>query len=157
MEIPRQQRIDGLDGLGRRQLAQHPAQPGVRLEAVGTLAGWTFRAQSRTSLMSVSDLLVPASRRHASAQQELPPAIGPKTTAAKKPASTKEQTVGARIALLPDAKITSGPTGVAAETNTVMGQQDQAAPSAAESAIQQPVDGVSFSARSLASSLRQPL
>jgi hypothetical protein len=36
MEIPRQQRIDGLDGLGRRQFTQHPAQPGVRLEAVGT-------------------------------------------------------------------------------------------------------------------------
>jgi hypothetical protein len=36
MEIPRQQRIDGLNGLGRRQFAQHPAQPGVRLEAVGT-------------------------------------------------------------------------------------------------------------------------
>jgi len=36
MEIPRQQRIDGLNGLGRRQFTQHPAQPGVRLEAVGT-------------------------------------------------------------------------------------------------------------------------
>ena len=36
MEIPRQQRIDGVDGLGRRQFAQYPAQPGVGLEAVGT-------------------------------------------------------------------------------------------------------------------------
>jgi len=34
MEFPRQQRVDGLDGLGRGQFAQHPAQPGVRLQAV---------------------------------------------------------------------------------------------------------------------------
>src|ERR1700693_91441 len=35
MEIPRQQRFDGLDGLGRWQFTHHPAQPGVRLEPVG--------------------------------------------------------------------------------------------------------------------------
>jgi hypothetical protein len=35
MEIPRQQRFDGLDGLGRWQFTHHPAQPGVRLEVVG--------------------------------------------------------------------------------------------------------------------------
>ena len=35
MEIPRQQRISGLDALGRWQFTHHPAQPGVRLKAVG--------------------------------------------------------------------------------------------------------------------------
>jgi hypothetical protein len=96
---------------------------------------------------SVSDLLVPSSRRHAFAQQELPPAIEPEATAAKKPAGTKAKTAGARLALPPDADGTGGPTRVAAEHNAVIGQQDQAVPSATDPAIRQTVDNdVSFSA-----------
>ena len=94
----------------------------------------------------MSDLLVPPSRRHASDQQELPPAIEPKATAAKKPASTKAKTAGARLALPPDANGTGGPASDAAEPNLVTGQLDQAAPSAVEPAVRQTVDNdVSFS------------
>ena len=58
MEIPRQQRISGLDALGRWQFTHHPAQPGVRLKAVdasrldkrvdhraGVRARWRVREQ----------------------------------------------------------------------------------------------------------------
>jgi hypothetical protein len=117
-------------------------------ERLGLPTGWLDAPRSVTDVPeSVSDLLVPASRRRASTQQEPPPAIEPKATVAKKPVNTKVRTAGARIAPLHDADGTGDPTGVAAETNAVMGQQDQAVPSAAESAIRQPVDtGVSFSA-----------
>jgi hypothetical protein len=116
-------------------------------ERLGLPTGWLDVPRSVTDIPeSVSDLLVPPSRRHASAQQELPPAIEPKATAAKKSAATKAKIAGARLALPPDADGTSGPTGVAAETNSVMGQRDQAVMSAADPAIRQPVDNdVSFS------------
>jgi hypothetical protein len=115
-------------------------------ERLGLPTGWLDFPRSVTDIPeSVSDLLVPPSRRHASAQQELPPTIEPKATAAKKSAGTKAKTAGARL-LPPDADGTGGPTGVAAETNSVIGQQDQAVPSTGESAIRQPVDSnVSFS------------
>jgi hypothetical protein len=35
MEIPRQQRIDDLNGLGRWQFTHHPAQPGAWREVIG--------------------------------------------------------------------------------------------------------------------------
>jgi hypothetical protein len=96
---------------------------------------------------SVSDLLVPASRSDVAAQQELPPAIEPKATAAKKPVNTKVRTASARIAPPPDPDHTGVPTNVVAETKAVMGQRDQAPSSAVDPAIRQPVDtGVSFSA-----------
>src|SRR6202166_4282404 len=110
-------------------------------ERLGLPTGWLDVPRSVTDIPeSVSDLLVPASRRHASAQQELPPAIEPKATAAKKPVNTKVRTAGARIASLPDAGSASVPTGVAAETNAGMGQQNQALTFAAEPANRQPVD-----------------
>ena len=117
-------------------------------ERLGLPTGWLDVPRSITDVPeSVSDLLVPPSRRHASAQQELPPAIEPKALAAKKSAGTKAKTTGARLALPPDADSTGAPTGVAAETNAVRGQRDQAVPSTGESAIRQPVDNdVSFSA-----------
>jgi hypothetical protein len=119
-------------------------------ERLGLPTGWMDVPRSVTDISeSVSDLLVPASRRHASAQQELPPAIEPKATVAKKPAGTKAKTAGARLGLPTDADSTDGPTGLAAETNAAVGQRDQAVPSAAEPAIPQPVDNdVSFSAAS---------
>jgi len=115
-------------------------------ERLGLPTGWLDVPRSVTDIPeSVSDLLVPPSRRHASAQQELPPAIEPKATAAKKSAGTKAKTAGTRL-LPPDADGTDDPTGVAAETNSVIGQRDQAVPSTSESAIRQPVDSnVSFS------------
>jgi hypothetical protein len=117
-------------------------------ERLGLPIGWLDVPRSVTDIPdSVSDLLVPPLRHHASAQQELPPAIEPKATTAKKPASTKAKTAGARHALRPDANVTGGPTSVAAETNMVTGQEDQTSPSAADPAIQQTVDNdVSFSA-----------
>jgi hypothetical protein len=117
-------------------------------ERLGLPTGWLDAPRLVTDIPeSVSDLLVPESRRHASAQQELPPPVEPKATAAKTPASTKVRTAGARHAPPPDADHTSVPTNVAAETNAVMGQQDQALSSAADPAIRQPVDNdVSFSA-----------
>jgi hypothetical protein len=117
-------------------------------ERLGLPTGWLDVPRSVTDIPeSVSDLLVPPPRRHASDQQKLSPAIEPKATAAKKPAGTKAKTAGARLAPLPHADGTGGRTDVAAETNAVMGQQDQAVPSTAESAIRQPVDNdVSFSA-----------
>ena len=110
-------------------------------ERLGLPTGWLDFPRSVTDIPeSVSDLLVPPSRHHASAQQELPPTIEPKATAAKKPA-------GARLALPSDADGTGGSTSVAAEMNSVMGQRDRAIPSAAVPAIRKPVDNdVSFSA-----------
>src|SRR5471030_360347 len=115
-------------------------------ERLGLPTGWLDVPRSVTDIPeSVSDLLVPPSRHHASAQQELPPTIEPKATAAKKSAGTKAKTAGTRL-LPPDADGTDDPTGVAAETNSVIGQRDQAVPSTSESAIRQPVDSnVSFS------------
>jgi hypothetical protein len=110
-------------------------------ERLGLPTGWLDVPRSVTDIPeSVSDLLVPPSRRHASDQQEPPPAIEPKALTAKKSA-------GARLAPPPDANGTGSPTGVAAETNVVTGQLDQTAPSAADPAIRQTVDNdVSFSA-----------
>src|SRR5882757_8687867 len=111
------------------------------IERLGLPTGWLDVPRSVTDIPeSVSDLLVPPSRRHASAEQELPPAIEPKATAARTPASTKVRTAGARHAPPPDADHTSVPTNVAAETKAVMGQQDQALTFAAEPANRQPVD-----------------
>jgi hypothetical protein len=117
-------------------------------ERLGLPTGWLDVPRSVTDIPeSVSDLLVPPSRRHASVQQELPPAIEPKGTAAKKSAGTKAKNAGARLTLSPDANGTGGSTGVAAETNVLTGQRDQAVPSAADPAIPQTVDNdVSFSA-----------
>jgi len=117
-------------------------------ERLGLPTGWLDVPHSVTDIpQSVSDLLVPPSRHHASAQQELPPAIESKATAAKKPAGTKAKTAGARLALPPDANGTGGPASDAAEPNLVTGQLDQAAPSAVEPAVRQTVDNdVSFSA-----------
>jgi hypothetical protein len=117
-------------------------------ERLGLPIGWLDIPRSVTDIPdSVSDLLVPPSRRPASDQQELPSAIKPKTTAAKKPASTKAKTAGARLALPPDANGTVGPASDAAETNLVTGQLEQAAPSAVEPAVRQTVDNdVLFSA-----------
>ena len=117
-------------------------------ERLGLPTGWLDVPRSVTDIPeSVSDLLVPPSRRHASAQQELPPSIEPKATAAKKPAGTKAKNAGARLTLPPAATGTGGPASDAAEPNSVTGQLDQAAPSAVESAVRQTVDNdVSFSA-----------
>ncbi|WP_367889761.1 hypothetical protein [Burkholderia sp. S171] len=110
-------------------------------ERLGLPTGWLDVPQSVTDIpASVSDVLVPPSRHNASAQQELPPAIEPKATAAKKPAGAKTKTAGARLALLPDADSTGVSTGVTAEANVVTGQLDQAVPSAAEPVIHQAVD-----------------
>jgi len=117
-------------------------------ERLGLPTGWLDVPRSVTDIPeSVSDLLVPPSRHHASAQQELPPAIEPKAPEAKKPAGTKAKTAGARLALPPDANGTGGPASDAAKTTVVKGQLDQAAPSAVEPAVRQTVDNdVSFSA-----------
>jgi len=117
-------------------------------ERLGLPTGWLDVPHSVTDIPeSVSNLLAPPLRHHGPAQQELPPAIEPKATAAKKPASTKAKTAGARHALPLDADGTGGPTGVTAETNVVTGQLDQAVPSAADPSIRQPVDNdASFSA-----------
>src|SRR6202790_1803825 len=110
-------------------------------ERLGLPTGWLDVPRSVTDIPeSVSHLLVPASRRRAGAQQELPPAIEPKATAAKKPVNTKVRTAGARIAPLPDVDSAGVPTGLAVETKAVMGQQDQALTFSAEPANRQPVD-----------------
>ena len=117
-------------------------------ERLGLPTGWLDLPRSVTDIpKSVSDLLVPASRHHASAQQEVPPTIEPKTIVAKKSAGTKPKTTGARLALPPDTDGIDGPTGVATGANAVMVGREQAAPSAADPAIRQPIDSdVSFSA-----------
>jgi len=117
-------------------------------ERLGLPTGWLDVPRSVTDIPeSVSDLLVPSSRHHASAQQELPPTIEPKATAAKKPAATKAKTAGARLTLPSAATGTGGPASDAAEPNLVTGQLDQAAPSAVEPAVRQTGDNdVSFSA-----------
>src|ERR1700676_5441104 len=110
-------------------------------ERLGLPTGWLDVPRSVTDIPeSVSHLLVPASRRRAGAQQELPPAIEPKATAAKKPVNTKVRTAGARIAPPPDVDSAGVPTGLAVETKAVMGRQDQALTFAAEPANRQPVD-----------------
>src|ERR1700692_3722617 len=108
-------------------------------QRLGLPTGWLDVPRSVTDIPeSVSDLLVPESRRHASAQQELPPAIEPRATGVKKSAGMKAKTAGARLALPPDANGTGGPASDAAETNAGMGQQDQALTFAAEPANRQP-------------------
>jgi hypothetical protein len=117
-------------------------------DRLGLPTGWLDVPRLVTDIPeSVSDLLVPPSRHPASAQQEPPTAIEPKATAVKKPAGTKAKTAGARLALPSDANGTGGPRSVAALTNVVTGQLDQAVPSTADAAIRQPVpNDVSFSA-----------
>jgi hypothetical protein len=112
-------------------------------ERLGLPAGWLDVPRSVADIPEpVSELLAPASRRQASAQQEQPPAAELKTTAAKKPSSTKPQAAGVRHA--PSQNPTD--TSVAAETNAVIAQQDQELPAAAQPVIAQPVDNdVSFS------------
>ncbi|MGX7002288.1 hypothetical protein [Caballeronia sp. KNU42] len=116
-------------------------------ERLGLPTGWLDIPRSVTDVPeSVLELLAPPSR-HASAEQELPPANAPKATAAKKPAATKAKNAGAQITPPSDSNGTGGTTGVAAETNVVPLQADQAVPSAVEPAIPQPVaNDVSFSA-----------
>ena len=76
MEIPRQQRFYGLDGLGRWQFTHHPAQPGVRLEAVGASrfdervdhragvrARWRVREQPSFSSNDNAPFILPISGR----------------------------------------------------------------------------------------------
>jgi hypothetical protein len=110
-------------------------------ERLGLPTGWLDVPRSVTDIpKSVSDLLVPASRRYASAQQKAPPAIEPRATAAKKPVNTKVETVRARIAPLHDTDGTSDPTPVDAETNAVKKKQDQALAFSTEPANRQPVD-----------------
>ena len=118
------------------------------IERLGLPTGWLDVPRSVTDIPEpVSDLLAPPLRYYASAQQELPPAIEPKATAAKKPAGTKAKNAGTRFSRPPDADGTGGPTDVAAETNVVAGQLDQATPSAAEPVTRQTVDNdVSLSA-----------
>src|ERR1700686_2672324 len=77
-------------------------------ERLGLPTGWLDVPRSVTDIPeSVSHLLVPASRRRAGAQQELPPAIEPRATPTKKPVNTKMRTAGARHAPPPDADHTS--------------------------------------------------
>ena len=116
-------------------------------ERLGLPTGWLDVPRSVKDVPeSVSELLTPPSRHHASAQQELPPAIKPKATAERKPAATKAKNAGAQITLPPDANGTGGTTDVTAEMNVVTGQLDQAVSMAVEPAIPQPVvKDVSFS------------
>ena len=117
-------------------------------ERLGLPDGWLDVPRLVTDIPEpVSDLLVPASRRRAAAQQELPSAVEPTTIAAKKRASTKVKIADAQPAMPADVDNTRVLTSVAAETNTGMEHQDQTLPAASEPAIRQPADnGVEFSA-----------
>lgn len=109
---------------------------------LGLPDGWLDVPRSVTDIPEpVSDLLVPASRRHMAAQHELPPVVEPTTTAARKPASSKLKTAGARHAPTPDANNTSVLTSVAAKSNAGMGQEDPTFSPASEPAD----NGVPFS------------
>jgi hypothetical protein len=114
---------------------------------LGLPDGWLDVPRSVTDIPEpVSDLLVPSPRRHTAAQHELPPAVEPATTAARKPASSKLKTAGARHAPTPDADHTSVLTSLAAKSDAGTGQEDQSLSFASEPAIQQPADnGVPFS------------
>jgi hypothetical protein len=110
-------------------------------ERLGLPTGWLDVPRSVTDIPeSVSDLLVPASRRPASAQQELPPAIEPGAAAAKKPVNTKVRMASTRTAPLHDTDGTSDPTGATVETNAVKEKQDQALTFPAEPENRQPGD-----------------
>jgi hypothetical protein len=116
-------------------------------ERLGLPIGWLDVPRLITDIPeSVLDLLVPASR-HVSAEQKQPPAIEPIVEVTKKPASTKVRAAATRLAPPRDANGTDVSTGLALQTNAVIGQPDQALPLASELAIRQPADnGVSFSA-----------
>jgi hypothetical protein len=117
-----------------------PKQTGSRNALVCRQDGWTFPRSVADIPKSVSDLLVPASRRYTCVQQKAPPTIAPRATAAKKPVKTKVGTVRARIAPLHDTDGASDPTRVAAETNAIEDKQDQALAFATEPANRQPAD-----------------
>jgi hypothetical protein len=120
---------------GQKRMDEAEAEANRFTERLGLPTGWLDVPRLVTDIPeSVSDLLVPASRRHAADQQELPPPVGPKTTAARIPASTKVRTAGARHFPPPDPDHPSVPMNVAAETKVLMGQQDQALPLAADPA-----------------------
>jgi hypothetical protein len=87
---------------------------------------------------AVADLLVPASRREASAQQEVLPAIEPRAKAAKKSENPRVRTASARVTALHDTDGTGDPIGVSAETNAVKAKQDQAPTYVVEPSNQQP-------------------
>jgi hypothetical protein len=115
-------------------------------ERLGLPIGWLDLPRSVPDIPeSVSALLVPASRRHASTQQERPPAVEPTSTPAKKPASTKAQTASARHTHTPDAGKARVPRSVAPETNAIPMLLDQPLPPASDPALAQLVDtDVSF-------------
>ena len=95
----------------------------------------------------MSDLLANPSPSHASAQQKTPPAIVSKAPAAKKPTVAKTKSAEGRLAIPPDADGAGGPTDLAAETDLVTAQQDQAVPSADDPSIRKPAhNDVSFPA-----------
>ncbi|CAN7795884.1 hypothetical protein LJR034_004080 [Caballeronia sp. LjRoot34] len=117
-------------------------------ERLGLPTGWLDIPRTITDIPeSVSDLLANPSPSHSSAQQKTPPAIESKAPAAKKPTVTKTKSAEGRLALPPDADGAGGPTDLAAETNLVTAQQDQAVPSADDPSIQKPAhNDVSFPA-----------
>jgi hypothetical protein len=109
-------------------------------ERLGLPTGWLDVPRSVTDIpLAVADLLVPASRRDASAQQEVLPVIEPRAKAAKNPGNSRARTASARIAPPHDTNGTDGPAGSTAETNAGKEKQDQAPTFAAEPANKQPV------------------
>jgi hypothetical protein len=86
---------------------------------------------------SVSALLDPDPRsgRHATDQQELPAALKPEATVARKSAVKKAKTARRR-----NDPSEADQTGVAAETKSVVEQQDAVLPSAADPDVRQAVD-----------------
>lgn len=107
-------------------------------ERLGLPDGWLDVPRSVADIPGpVSALLVPASRRHTAAQHELPPAVEPKATAAKKHAVTSVKTANPQHASPPD---TGDMSAAAFKTSAVAGQQDQALPLVAEPAIRQSAD-----------------
>src|SRR5471030_82710 len=117
-------------------------------ERLGLPVGWLDVSRSVSDIPEpVSDLLVPASRRHAAAQQGLSSAVEPTAIAAKKRASTKVKIAGVQPAVATDSDNASVLTSVDAKTNTGLEQQDQTLPAGSEPAVRQSADnGVSFSA-----------
>lgn len=117
-------------------------------ERLGLPAGWLDVPRSVTDVpKSVLDLLMPPSRDHASAEQELSPAVERKSAAAKKPAPKKEKNAGAQSPLPDDADVSGGTADVAIGIKAVAGRLDQAVSITPEPAIPQPdFKDISFSA-----------
>jgi hypothetical protein len=112
------------------------------IERLGLPAGWLDVPRIAADIpVSVATLLLPASRRHAAAQENVPPAPEPKVAATTNPAGVKLRAARVQPTSPVEVKEERVQATVAAEPDPVaIAQQEQAAPPAAGIVVRQDND-----------------